>query len=232
MSYTGCNLYIMHRSFQFYRMSTRANVYIHHHGNLDITKPSYHGGKVDTINLDTNEFSFRDLEDFSKKFDYDLIALVYYKTNGHDFSDGMKIMYDDESVREVVNVSMPYGKIDLYIDHYFDFACPFIKIEIFNNGGSDGDNEPVQYSVTESSEDDCSDHVDSDEELNECRQSQKLFTEKLASDKFRDVSGHESSFESDELRLIGSSSEDEISKKVFIGDNLVKNKRRKREREL
>ncbi|KAL1805151.1 hypothetical protein ACET3Z_028219 [Daucus carota] len=171
-------------------MSTRANVYIHHHGDLDITKPSYHGGKVDTINLDTDEFSFRDLEDFSKEFEYDPIALVlfYYKTNGHDFSDGMKILYDDESAREVVNVSMPYGKIDLYIDHCFDFASPFIETEIFNNGGSDGDNEPEYYSVTESSEDECSDHVVSDEELNECRQSQKLFKERLASsNKYEDL---------------------------------------------
>ncbi|XP_074330150.1 uncharacterized protein LOC141667524 [Apium graveolens] len=213
-------------------MSTRVYVYIHHHGDLDITKPSYHGGKVDAVNLDTNEFSFHDLDDFSKEFDYDSSAIVYFKTNDHNFSDGIKILYDDDSVREVINVSMPYGKIDLYIDHSFDFAFPMNDTEnkIFNGDLSDSENDPEYFSETESSESDCSSLVDSDEELNECRQSQKLFKEQLASDKFRDISSHESSFESDELRSIDFSSEDEISRKGFIGDNLIMDKRRKREK--
>ncbi|KAK1387340.1 hypothetical protein POM88_015518 [Heracleum sosnowskyi] len=104
------------------------------------------------------------------------------------------------------------------------------KNEITNDG-SISDNDSDYFSETESSEDDCSSLGNSsDEELNECRQSQKVFKEQLASEKFRDVSSHESSFESDELRSIDSSSEDEITRKGFIGDNLVKNKRRRREK--
>ncbi|KAK1383466.1 hypothetical protein POM88_021201 [Heracleum sosnowskyi] len=104
------------------------------------------------------------------------------------------------------------------------------KNEITNDG-SISDNDSDYFSETESSEDDCSSFGNSsDEELNECRQSQKVFKEQLASEKFRDVSSHESSFESDELRSIDSSSEDEITRKGFIGDSLVKNKRRRREK--
>ncbi|KAK1393534.1 hypothetical protein POM88_012590 [Heracleum sosnowskyi] len=104
------------------------------------------------------------------------------------------------------------------------------KNEITNDG-SISDNDSDYFSETESSEDDCSSLGNSsDEELNECRQSQKGFKEQLASEKFRDVSSHESSFESDELRSIDSSSEDEITRKGFIGDNLVKNKRSRREK--
>ncbi|KAK1405418.1 hypothetical protein POM88_005023 [Heracleum sosnowskyi] len=100
-------------------------------------------------------------------------------------------------------------------------------IDTFEN---DSDHDPDYLIETESSDDDCSSLDNSDEELNECRQSRKLFKEQLASEKFRDVSSHESSFESDELRSVHSSSEDEISRKGFIGDNLVKNKRRSREK--
>ncbi|KAK1388694.1 hypothetical protein POM88_016872 [Heracleum sosnowskyi] len=95
---------------------------------------------------------------------------------------------------------------------------------------NDSDHDPDYLIETESSDDDCSSLDNSDEELNEYRQSRKLFKEQLTSEKFRDVSSHESSFESDELRSVHSSSEDEISRKGFIGDNLVKNKRKSREK--
>ncbi|KAK1376359.1 hypothetical protein POM88_032552 [Heracleum sosnowskyi] len=113
---------------------------------------------------------------------------------------------------------------ELYIDHCFDFASPIIDTE------NDSDPDSDYLSETESSDDDCSSLDNSNEELDEYRQSRKLFKEQLASEKFRDVSSHESSFESDELRSVHSSSEDEISRKGFIGDNLVKNKRRSREK--
>ncbi|KAL8127351.1 hypothetical protein AgCh_014318 [Apium graveolens] len=87
---------------------------------------------------------------------------------------------------------MPYGKIDLYIDHSFDFAFPMndTENEIFNGDLSDSENDPEYFIETESSESDCSSLVDSDEELNEY----------------------------------------EISRKRFIGDNLIMDKRRKREK--
>lgn len=156
-------------------MSTRVHVYIHHHSDLDIIKPSDRGSKVDIVNLDTYEFTFCDLKEFSKEFDYDSSALVYFKLIGHNFSDGMKIMCDDESVREVVDVSKPYDKIDIYIDHCFDFTSPLIDTgnEICNNSGSDNDTDAEYFSETESSNDDCSSLVGSDEELNEYRHSQK-----------------------------------------------------------
>ncbi|KAK1362342.1 hypothetical protein POM88_046816 [Heracleum sosnowskyi] len=72
-------------------------------------------------------------------------------------------------------------------------------IDTFEN---DSDHDPDYLIETESSDDDCSSLDNSDEELNECRQSRKLFKEQLASEKFRDVSSHESSFESDELRSV------------------------------
>ncbi|KAL8099046.1 hypothetical protein AgCh_031661 [Apium graveolens] len=99
-------------------MST--TLYLHHHG--DFTSPptiTYVGGKIEVITeFDSDLMSFRDLEDFAQKYDYDVNSLVYFKCDGFSFSEGIRVIYDDGSVRDLVDLSKPYGRIDLYVDHF------------------------------------------------------------------------------------------------------------------
>ena len=99
-------------------MSSRVSVYIQHHGNFDTSKLMYTGGVTNMVELDIDELSFRDLEDFAKDFKYDIeTSIVYFKTNGRDFTDGASIVHDDASVRKLTDVYVPYGRIQLYVDH-------------------------------------------------------------------------------------------------------------------
>ena len=51
-------------------------------------------------------------------YDYDENALVYFKCDGHSFNQGTRVVYDDISVRDLVALFKPHGKIELYIDHF------------------------------------------------------------------------------------------------------------------
>ncbi|KAL8119233.1 hypothetical protein AgCh_016667 [Apium graveolens] len=99
-------------------MST--TLYLHHHG--DFTPPptiTYVGGKTEDITeFDSDLMSFRDLEDFAQKYDYDVNSLIYFKCDGFSFSEGIRVIYDDGYVRDLVDLSKPYGRIDLYVDHF------------------------------------------------------------------------------------------------------------------
>lgn len=94
-------------------------IYVHHHDDLvHAPKVEYKGGKVDVIPaFDTDIFSFRDLDDFAKDFEYDPSDLVYFQT-GMCIDDGVKLLYDDSTIREMVDIHKPLGMIDLYVDHY------------------------------------------------------------------------------------------------------------------
>lgn len=106
-------------------MDSLASLFVHYHGDL-LYEPQiqYKGGVVDVIpGFDTDEFSFRDLDDFAKSYGYENTDLVYYK-KGMDIEDGVKLLYDDSAVREMVAIHLPLGRIDLYVDHY-SFDNPF-----------------------------------------------------------------------------------------------------------
>ena len=98
-------------------MST-TTLYLHQHG--DFTPPPnvrYIGGKVEVISdFDCDTLSFRDLEEFANKYSYDSDSLVYFKCDGHSFSQGTRLVYNDVSVRELIELCKPYGKIELYVD--------------------------------------------------------------------------------------------------------------------
>ena len=104
-----------------YNMSTTTTLYLHHHGNF--TPPhniKYVGGKTEIIkdfNCDT--FSFRDLKEFAEKYAYDVSSsLVNFTCNGYSFEKSMRVIYDDNLVRDLINICKPYGRIKLYVDHF------------------------------------------------------------------------------------------------------------------
>ncbi|WOG86990.1 hypothetical protein DCAR_0206209 [Daucus carota subsp. sativus] len=101
-------------------MESLISIYVHHHGELShVPKVEYKGGKVDFIlGFDTDVFSFRDLDDFAEKYGYSPTDLVYFQTSGMSIEGGVKLLYDDNTVREMVDIHKPLGRIDLYVDHY------------------------------------------------------------------------------------------------------------------
>ena len=238
-------------------MSSRVSVYIQHHGNFDTSKLMYTGGVTNMVELDIDELSFRDLEDFAKDFKYDIeTSIVYFKTNGRDFTDGASIVYDDASVRKLTDVCVPYGRIQLYVDHLIgdvDFEKNLNQTEISLKSpviddeveDSDGDSDYKIETETDSTEklSDNSDFPISDEEEMTCKAQSRLLKKKLSNASIRTevlkkprtnelinrTSSGEDSYNSRELRSLSSSSEDENSKKGYIGDNLV-HVRKKKER--
>ena len=114
----------------FYSMSTNVTLYLHHHGDLT-SRPNvrYVGGRIEVIHdFDTDLLSFRDFEEFAEKYGYDASSIVCFKTNGKDFSDGFSVVYDDKTVRHVVKLNEPFGRIELYVDHFtVDAMCDVPK---------------------------------------------------------------------------------------------------------
>lgn len=68
--------------------------------------------------VDTYIFTFRDLDDFAIKYAYNFTDLVQFKNDGVTFESGMRFLFDDKTVREMVDIHKPNGEIDLYVDHY------------------------------------------------------------------------------------------------------------------
>ncbi|KAL8149914.1 hypothetical protein AgCh_006790 [Apium graveolens] len=164
-------------------MSSFVTIYLHHHG--DLTSPpnvSYIGGKVETLhNVDTDVFSFRDLDDFAVKYDYDPSALVYFKSDGSSFRNGVSLLYDDDTVREMVELHKPYGKISLFVDHFeldnlvdmpttpteLNNKQPESNLENEANGSSEDDPEYDAETESESDSDESDNgslYLDSDED--------------------------------------------------------------------
>lgn len=105
--------------FAIYSMSS-TTLYLYHHGDFTpAPNISYRGGKVEVIpDFDCDTLSFRDLDEFAEKYSYDSNSLVYFKCDGHSFMKGTRVVYDDVSVRDLVDLCKPYGKIELYVDHF------------------------------------------------------------------------------------------------------------------
>lgn len=106
MCYSEC-----HNFNIFYSMESFVSLFVHHHGEL-IHAPiiEYKGGLVDVIHgFDTDLFSFKDLDEFAEKYGYSPTDLVYYKSKGMCIEDGVKLLYDDSSVREMIEFHKPPG---------------------------------------------------------------------------------------------------------------------------
>ncbi|KAK1382942.1 hypothetical protein POM88_020677 [Heracleum sosnowskyi] len=99
-------------------MTTLINIEVNHHGEFAPQPKCYYiGGRCDVVeNVDSDILSFRDLEDWAAMFNYNPECLVYFKNNGHDFANGVRIVYDDSSIRDMVDLCKPYGKIEVYVD--------------------------------------------------------------------------------------------------------------------
>ncbi|XP_074341116.1 uncharacterized protein LOC141678662 [Apium graveolens] len=220
------------------------NIEIHHHGrfNSDARNPRYIGGYIDIIkNFDTDLLSFRDLDEFAEKYHYSAECLVHFITDGENMGNGMRLLYDDDTIRECVIVCKPFGKIELYVDHSFtddmtiakDKGKRGVNDDQVDEGDSDqseehddSEDDDYHYKETETedseSDSDGSFYIESDEELKENKRDSKLVREEMRK-AMATAPFEESDFDSDELRSIASSSEDENCKIGYVGPPVEKN---------
>ncbi|KAL8155488.1 hypothetical protein AgCh_000758 [Apium graveolens] len=212
-------------------MDSSVTIYIHHHGDFEHKpKPKYVGGVVEVIpGFDSDLFSFRDLDDFAVKCGYAKSDLVYFKNDGLTFESGMRLLYDDSTVRAMVDIHKPIGKINLYIDHY-DVD------EVIDNQGDENENQAGENEYgyegddVETESDESEDEkgydsfCDSDEELREFREKKIKYKDSLKQnngnllevrEKVMSLSD-DSEYASDELRSDSSSVKMKITKLAIL----------------
>lgn len=100
----------------------KIDVFVHHHGYFAHPPKGtiqYVGGKIDQVFEDTERMRFSDLEDYAVAFDYDRgNSLVYFQCDGHSFEKNVRVLYDDDMVKEMIQLCEPFGRIDLFVDHF------------------------------------------------------------------------------------------------------------------
>lgn len=231
-------------------MDSLVTICIHHYGDFGPEpNPKYIGGEVEVINgFDNDLLSFRDLDDFAVKCHYSLSDLVYFKNDGTTFENGVRLLFDDNTAREVVDIHKPLWRrvIDLYIDHYkldevIDLPQGDRVSQEANEGNVESDysdfDDPgydVETESDESEDESLYDSFgDSDDELKEFRQEKMKFKESLTVNNNKyDVSvsitalSDDSEYAYDELRSDSSSSKDENHRIGYIGPPNTKKRKR------
>ena len=121
---------------------------------------------------------------------------MYFKNDGRSFKSGTRLLFDDNTVREMVEIHRPLGRIDLYVDHYEleeVIDCPQRQVgedeAADNERGEDGlsdDSDPsdpeydVETESDESEEDSLYDEFgESNDQLRTNRENSKKFKESL-----------------------------------------------------
>ena len=108
-------------------MDSRVLIYLHHHGDFTSEtfkgNANYVGGKVDIMeNVDTNKLTMLTIQSYSLKYKYSRTDFVYFQTDGHSFRKGIRLVYDDDSLSNLIRVSLPYKRINLFVNHKKRFS--------------------------------------------------------------------------------------------------------------
>ena len=108
-------------------MDSRVLIHLHHHGDFTSEtfkgNANYVGGKVDIMeNVDTKKLTMLTIQSYSMKYKYSRTDFVYFQTDGHSFRRGIRLVYDDDSLSNMIEVSLPYKRINLFVDHKKRFA--------------------------------------------------------------------------------------------------------------
>lgn len=69
-------------------------------------------------NIDTNLLSILEFDDYAEKYNYSKTDYYYFQNDGHSFENGMRLLYDGVSMRELIKVSLPYKIMNVYVDHH------------------------------------------------------------------------------------------------------------------
>lgn len=87
----------------------------------------YSGGQVETFVMDVDYMCPNIMEDIAEKLNFSKNATAYYRENDVPFEKGLRLIFDDNSIRGLTASALSHGSIELYIDH----ALPE---EIFDDG--------------------------------------------------------------------------------------------------
>lgn len=228
-------------------------VYVHHNGYFAHPPNGtiqYVGGVVHQLMEETDDMRFGDLEHYAVCFDYERSNyLAYFQCDGHSFEKNVRALYDDDSIREMIEICLPYRSINLFIDHFdledlqTEHAEREEREERQNNGGEgsdeldDGDPDFIDDNQDDESEELEFNTDESDAELIENVRKMKIRKAAEANKmnaelrkkmmRERDDNSEESDYLSDEMRSLSSSSEDECQKKGYIGPPPPEKRKRK-----
>ena len=103
-------------------MCARVSIELYHHGcftaNTFKGNAGYVGGTVSIIDdIDPDMITIFDLNEYAAKFDYSSTDLLYFPCDGHSFKKGIRLLYDDDSIRSMISASLHYKRIKIYVDH-------------------------------------------------------------------------------------------------------------------
>ena len=230
----------------------KIDVFVHHRGYFAHPPNGtiqYVGGDVDRVMEDTDTMCFADLEDYSVAFDYYRgNSLVYFQCDGHSFEKNVRVLYDDASMKEMIEVCQPFGSIHLFVDHFDLEHLQDLAAEKENSNNpeyewSEGSNDDdPEFDIENEDESDSENNHElmsdeSDPELIANVREMKIRKAAAANKKnaelrkfflkSRDDENEQSDYLSDEMRSLSSSSEDETFNKVYIRLPLSKKKKKK-----
>lgn len=89
---------------------------MHHHGDFITEIFTNNGNYVgETVNIiddvDTDEITVLYLKDYVVKYDYSKTDFHYFQCDGKSIQKCIRLLYDDDSVRELIKVSLPLKKM-------------------------------------------------------------------------------------------------------------------------
>lgn len=103
-------------------MLTRVSIHLHQYGKFSLNsfkgKHGYVGVAVDIINdVDTDTLTVFNFEGYTLKYGYYTTDFVYFLCDGRSFKSGLRLPYDDNSVRNMVDLSLLYKKLKINVDN-------------------------------------------------------------------------------------------------------------------
>ncbi|KAL8097277.1 hypothetical protein AgCh_030417 [Apium graveolens] len=216
------------------RMTSRVPIHLHHHGKFTPKafngECGYIGGRIDIINdVDTDIFCTRDLEDYAVTSNYSKNDFHYFKRNGHNFKDGIRKEFEESEECIVEGVE---DEDDWDFDDEDSEDSEYELVGECEDNGDDEDFDEEDYE--KEGEFDFGKDWDSDDmrEEGEPEIPKKVSRENNRSmERNDDNNDHllcsEDEFDSNKLRSLPSSSEDENVKKGYVGVSPGNRKRKK-----
>ncbi|KAL8098301.1 hypothetical protein AgCh_031170 [Apium graveolens] len=122
----------------------------------------------------------KDLEDYARKYGYDPGCKVYFKADGHSFENGFRLLFDDASVMDMTNLCLPFGLIELFMDHSTEKSAVDIlqtphQYENYDDDEQLGSDDDLHLGTDVENED--SDYIGSAEEYSDTDSDDTLWSE-------------------------------------------------------
>ncbi|KAK8489397.1 hypothetical protein V6N13_024703 [Hibiscus sabdariffa] len=93
------------------------------HGGIFRTSPKfeYKNGTVERFQVDPDKLCLWDIIDSVKLLGYGHHSFIYYRVPRVEFTcDGLVLIHNDDTVRQVISLLIENGSVDIYVDHKID----------------------------------------------------------------------------------------------------------------